>query len=862
LALSHEAKHLLNGRGIEPLIARRMRNPGWIAVAIFIFSSLGLSMSSYEVVPDGSKRAMYATTEDDQYKSPIQLAISKDGTRLFVACENSNEVLIIDVRHSQVIANIKVGRHPFGVTLSPDEAKLYVSNRWDNSLTVIDLASFKVVQTALIGDDPHQMRTDASGKLLYVSNLTTNDISVVDTATMKETKRLVAGMSPFGMCLSPDARFLYATNQLSSPVPFRTAPVTELTVVDTASQLVTGRRRLVSTVIAQDVAVSPDGEFVVVAVEMPKNLLPETQVYQGWMVTHGFAVVEAGPRGRAAYFLLDEMNRYFADAYGVAFSPDGHRLYVSSSGVDFVSVINMDKVYALLDVRNGKIGIPDETIKLYARHLTLSSEYVEARVPTGSNPKDIVLSPDGKRLYVADRLSDSILVVDTESNKPSGTIDLGGPRVETELRKGEKLFNYSTISFQRQLSCNTCHPEYHLDGLVYDIVAPSDPMGQNLVDNRTMRGIAYTGPFKWNGKNPSLARQDGPRAAQLFFRSHGFDPTQLTQIVKFVESLVIQPNRFLANDGVFTDQQEEGRILFGRAFVKAGPLAGRYIPVGNRCVSCHMPPYYTDHHVHNVGTQAYTDAEDVVDTPQLGNVYENAPFLHDGRCYSLEEIWTVHNPDDMHGSTNGSMDKRELNSLIEYLKTLTARDPMSDKEFLETTFPKSTEKPSVFRLEGLENPIKSELRYLGNKVCAECHVNEYKAWLGSGHARTWVMLGLSNAASVGKQLEIGNSNPQYNIKCLMCHGTAAEVTAESRASNFHIEEGVKCESCHGPGEEHTSFMRRNPKGPMGRLKMPNLEDCLTCHKPKPSHVQLNKAPFDIESDMRKISHWKEKKMPH
>jgi YVTN family beta-propeller protein len=829
-----------------------------IVVILTLLSSLSLSMNSSQAVPDGGKRNLYAVPEDDQYKSPIQLAMSKDGQRLFVSCENSNEVLVIDLRQNRVIQNIKVGRHPFGVTLDPDEKKLYVSNRWDNSLTVIDLTSLVAEKTVPIGDDPHQMRTDASGKVLYVSNLTTHDISVVDTVTMKEIKRLDAGISPFGISLSPDSKFLYVTNQLSSPVPFRTAPVTELTIVDTASQLVTGRRRLVSTVIAQDVAVTPNSQFVVIAVEMPKNLLPETQIYQGWMVTHGFVLAEAGPRGRVAYFLLDEPNLYFADAYGVTISPDGHLLYISSSGVNVISVVNMDKIYELLKVKDGKIGISDETIKLYARHLALSSEYVEARIPTGSNPKDIILSPDGSRLYVANRLSDTILIVDTKSNKSVGAINLNGPRLETELRKGEKLFNYSSISFQKQLSCNTCHPEYHLDGLTYDIVSPTDPMGQNLVDNRTMRGIAYTGPFKWNGKNPSLARQDGPRAAQLFFRSHGFDPIQLKQIVKFVESLGIHPNRFLAADGTLTDQQDEGRLLFERAFVKAGPLAGRYIPVGNRCISCHQPPFYTDHHVHNVGNQSYTDAEDVVDTPQLSNVYENAPFLHDGRCYSLEEIWTVHNPDDMHGATNGSMDKRELNSLIEFLKTLSAREPMSDKEFLETTFPKETEKAAPFYVEGLVNPVKPDLRYLGNRVCAECHVKEYKAWLGSGHARTWVMLGSRNAALVGQQLGIKNSNPQYNIKCLMCHGTAADVDPNWRAANFHIEEGVKCESCHGPGEEHTLFMKKNPRGQMGRLKMPTPEDCLVCHKAKPSHAQLKKDPFDLDADMRKISHWKEK----
>ena len=42
--------------------------------------------------------------------------------------------------------------------------------------------------------------------------------------------------------------------------------------------------------------------------------------------------------------------------------------------------------------------------------------------------------------------------------------------------------------------------------------------------------------------------------------------------------------------------------------------------------------------------------------------------MHDGRCYSLEEIWTEFNPDDTHGVSNDMM-KEELNALIEYVKT-------------------------------------------------------------------------------------------------------------------------------------------------------------------------------------------------
>ena len=55
--------------------------------------------------------------------------------------------------------------------------------------------------------------------------------------------------------------------------------------------------------------------------------------------------------------------------------------------------------------------------------------------------------------------------------------------------------------------------------------------------------------------------------------------------------------------------------------------------------------------------------------PHLNNIYDSAPYLHNGMANTLEEIWTVHNPHDTHGYTN-DMTKDQLNDLIEYLKTL------------------------------------------------------------------------------------------------------------------------------------------------------------------------------------------------
>ncbi|MEW6744390.1 MAG: beta-propeller fold lactonase family protein [Planctomycetota bacterium] len=611
-------------------------------------------------VDGGSKRSQYAVAEDDLYKSPISVLYSAD--RLYVVCEESKEVLCIDPATGRVVARAEVGRHPFGITASPDGRRLYVSNRRDGTISVLEPGGdrLKVLNTFRVGDAPHGLVTDASGEVLYVANTHTDDVALIDTKSLKEIKRLAAGRYPFEVARSPDGKRIYVSSVLSASVPFRAPPEVEITFIDTASRAVVDRRRLPSTVISQGITVTPDSRFVVVALELPKNLLPETQMFQGWMVTHGVAILEAEEGGRSAFLLLDEPHLYFANAYGVRFSPDGGFLYVSSSGVDTVSVVDFSRVAEILKLENGKIGITDEEIERYARHLGLSSEHVVARLPTRNDPMGIAVAPD--QLWVAERLNDTVAVFDTDSRQQVLSVDLGGPRVVTPLRRGAQLFNSAQVSFQRQLSCTTCHPENHLDGLTYDIGL--DGIGQNLVDNRTMRGIADTGPFKWSGKNPTIARQEGPRAAQLFFRSHGFEADDNECVVQFIESLPVLENRFRPARK-YNEFQRRGKVLFERDRT----TDGRYIPIQNRCVTCHPAPYYSDGLKHNVGTKAEHDTDPYFDTPQLNNVHLQAPYLHDGRCYSLEEIWTRFNPDDTHGQTN-DMTKEMLNDLIEYLKTL------------------------------------------------------------------------------------------------------------------------------------------------------------------------------------------------
>ena len=60
---------------------------------------------------------------------------------------------------------------------------------------------------------------------------------------------------------------------------------------------------------------------------------------------------------------------------------------------------------------------------------------------------------------------------------------------------------------------------------------------------------------------------------------------------------------------------------------------------------------------------------EMFDTPHLLGIAASAPYLHDGRARTLEELWTTYQTNDLHG-VSSYWNKHQLNDLIEYLRTL------------------------------------------------------------------------------------------------------------------------------------------------------------------------------------------------
>ena len=594
-----------------------------------------------------------AALPKEHYLSPIEMTFSPDGQLLYVVCQDSDEVRVIGTKSAKVVASIKVGHVPRGIAISRDGSRLYVTNAWSDTVSVIDAATREVIQTLSAGFEPSGVVVDHAGGILYVANRLSGDVSVVDLSTGQETKRLLAGRGASYLSLSPDGKRIYCTHIYPNPAAFRSQPASEITVIDTENQRVIERKPLHNVAGVFHLATSSDGKLSVAAQLRPKNLIPLAHVEHGWVFGDSLTLFGEDIGGATVQIPIDELDRYYALPWGVAIAPDKSKIFLTTAGSESVTVVDVRSLLRSVKARGSKL----------INDLSASADYVTARIPVGHNPRGVVLSPDGKHLYVANRLDDTISVIDTHANTVDSTIDLGGPKNVDALRRGERLFYTADFAFQGQFGCSNCHIDATIDGLQWDL--EPDGFGKDIVDNRSLENLAGTEPFKWNGGNPDMPTECGPRTEKFFFRSQSFTQQQLTDLVTFVYSLPYRPNRYRLANGELSPAQERGKTIFERTKAKNG----HDIPETNQCNYCHSGPKYTNQKQIDVGSGKETDRSPVIDVPQLPNVAYSGPYLHDGSARSLEEIWTVFNPKDTHGVTN-DLTKDELNDLVEYLKTL------------------------------------------------------------------------------------------------------------------------------------------------------------------------------------------------
>jgi len=116
-----------------------------------------IDVASLEIIAD---IAFLPTGFRKEQVTPVDLLITKDGQRAYVALGRANHVAVVDVPARKVLDYILVGKRAWGLALSDNEKRLYVANGLSDDVSVIDTESLRVLTSIPVGQVPYGILID------------------------------------------------------------------------------------------------------------------------------------------------------------------------------------------------------------------------------------------------------------------------------------------------------------------------------------------------------------------------------------------------------------------------------------------------------------------------------------------------------------------------------------------------------------------------------------------------------------------------------------------------------------------------------------------------------------------------------
>ena len=293
---------------------------------------------------------------------------------------------------------------------------------------------------------------------------------------------------------------------------------------------------------------------------------------------------------------------------------------------------------------------------------------------------------------------------------PPANIPFDNPMTEEGISLGKKLFNDPILSVNNQQACVNCHlQEFSFTDPLQFSVGTSGSIGHR--NSMALVNLAWGTSNLWDGSTSSLEEQaldpvtspielhsiswgqviDEIKNTEvypdLFYKAFGvvdFDSTHVAKaIAQFERSLVSAQSKFdlyVQRKTNLTDSELRGMEI--------------YMTEKGDCFHCHSYPFMTNHDFHNNGldSEPFTDnglgdfTGEILDngkfkTPTLRNIAFTAPYMHDGRFATLEEVVEHYNSGGIESSTVDPLMKhvgkglglteQEKTDLVKFMLTFT-----------------------------------------------------------------------------------------------------------------------------------------------------------------------------------------------
>lgn len=192
-------------------------------------------------------------TPQPVYASPAAVQSQEAFPKAYVTLQGVDDVSIVNTATNTVLADsIKVGTTPVGLALTPDGSQLYVANFASDSISVVDTVANKVIATITVGKGPRSVLFNTNGTLAYVANHQAGTVSIIDMSRKSAIASISVGKGPWGMAISANGANLFVTNFLDSTV----------SIINTAKRTVFDTIKVGNSPTA--IVITPDGRYLFV----------------------------------------------------------------------------------------------------------------------------------------------------------------------------------------------------------------------------------------------------------------------------------------------------------------------------------------------------------------------------------------------------------------------------------------------------------------------------------------------------------------------------------------------------------------------------------------------------------------------
>lgn len=558
--------------------------------------------------------------------SPTALSIHEQ--TIYIAHKTGMRVDLLDKNTEKLIHSIAMQEAPNGVIVH--EGILYItSSHGEGYLSAYNLKDYTQIFRKAVGMGACAPTLSQDGKTLYICNRFKNKLTFFDLKKQEIISQISMLREPCSAVLSKDGSTLFVANFLPQQRADLDVVAAAVSVVDVK------KKKLIKNILLENgsnalrgMALSPDGQFVLVSHNLGRFQVPTSQLQQGWMNTSAFSVINTSSLSFEGAVLLDEPESGAAGVWGIACADD--MIAITHSGTHEFSLISYPHFVEKFNATKDKSELAYQLSFLTGIRKRIALE--------GNGPRALVA--DGKQLFIACYFTDQINVYDREHHNKH-VIELNPHFEESLARQGERYFNDASLCFQSWQSCNGCHPgEARTDGLNWDLL--NDGIG-NPKNCKSMLYAHQTAPAMITGirANAEVAVRAGFKHIQFAEVSEEHS----LAVDAYLKSLRPLPSPFLI-DGELSPLAKEGEKVFYRL----------------QCNTCHSGPLFTDMQMYKIG---HTEFDAGWDTPTLIEVWRTAPYLFDGRAEDLHALFGTH----AHG-VEEVLKPKELDALVEYVNSL------------------------------------------------------------------------------------------------------------------------------------------------------------------------------------------------